>query len=83
MSATIKLENTARRDALIDIEKKYQKVWADDKVFEVDAPTIEEEPSIDDAEELRKKYPEVFCHYGLPLHERCFACWSQFHFIES
>ncbi len=56
MSATIKLENTARRDALIDIEKKYQKVWADDKVFEVDAPTIEEEPSIDDAEELRKKY---------------------------
>lgn len=66
MSATIKLENTARRDALIDIEKKYQKVWADDKVFEVDAPTIEEEPSIDDAEELRKKYPKYFATMAYP-----------------
>ena len=52
MSATIKLENTQRRDALVAIEKKYQKIWADEKAFEVDAPTIEEDPT-DDADKLR------------------------------
>lgn len=60
MSSTIKLENTARRDVLIDIEKKYQKVWADDKIFEVDAPTLDEEPDVKDLDELHKKYPKFF-----------------------
>ncbi|CAN6671394.1 hypothetical protein TRVA0_044S00958 [Trichomonascus vanleenenianus] len=44
------MENTARRDTLIEIEKKYQKVWAEDKVFEVDAPSPE------DKRELAEKY---------------------------
>jgi hypothetical protein len=41
---TLKLENTHNRDVLIAIEKKYQKKWQDDKVFEVDAPTTDEVP---------------------------------------
>ena len=65
MSAPIKLENTVRRDTLIDIEKKYQKIWADQKLFEVDAPTIEEDPT-EDADELRKKYPKYFATMAYP-----------------
>lgn len=62
---SIKLENTARRDILTDIEHKYQKVWADEKIFEVDAPTIEEDP-IEDPEELRAKYPKYFATMAYP-----------------
>ncbi|KAK6204548.1 cytosolic leucyl tRNA synthetase [Scheffersomyces amazonensis] len=65
MSGAVKLENTARRDALIDIEKKYQKIWSDEKVFEVNAPTYEEAP-IDDPEELRAKYPKHFSTMAFP-----------------
>lgn len=65
MSAPVKLENTARRDALIEIEKKYQKVWQDSKVFEVNAPTLAEEP-MDDAEELREKHPKFFATMAYP-----------------
>ncbi|CUM66913.1 uncharacterized protein PRCAT00004598001 [Priceomyces carsonii] len=65
MSGTIKLENTARRDALIEIEKKYQKVWAEEKVFEVDAPTIEEEPS-EDVEEIKERLPKFFSTMAYP-----------------
>lgn len=59
MSNTIKLENTSRRDALIEIEKKYQKIWADEKVFEVDSPSLDEEPDLK-SEELHEKYPKYF-----------------------
>lgn len=65
MSATIKLEKTDRRDTLVEIEKKYQKVWSDEKVFEVDAPTIEEDPT-DDSDELREKYPKYFSTMAYP-----------------
>lgn len=65
MSATIKLEKTDRRDTLIDIEKKYQKYWADNKFFEVDAPTIEEDPQ-DDPDVLREKYPKYFATMAYP-----------------
>lgn len=64
-AAPIKLENTARRDALIEIEKKFQKEWQEAKYFEVDAPTIEEDPE-DDADELRKKYPKYFGTMAFP-----------------
>lgn len=65
MSATIKLEKTDRRDTLIDIEKKYQKYWQDNKFFEVDAPTIEEDPE-DDPDVLRQKYPKYFATMAYP-----------------
>ncbi|ODV82218.1 cytosolic leucyl tRNA synthetase [Suhomyces tanzawaensis NRRL Y-17324] len=65
MSATIKLENTQRRDALIDIEKKYQKIWQEEKAFEIDPPTFEEEP-IENGAELRAKHPKYFATMAYP-----------------
>lgn len=60
------LENTARRDALIAIEKKYQKIWAEEHLFEIDAPSIEEESVSMDSEELQKKYPKFMSSMAYP-----------------
>ncbi|KAM3163729.1 Leucyl-tRNA synthetase [Lachancea thermotolerans] len=60
------LENTARRDALIAIEKKYQKLWAEEHVFEIDAPSIEEESVSIDSEELQRKYPKFMSSMAYP-----------------
>ncbi|PUU78530.1 hypothetical protein B9Z19DRAFT_1083939 [Tuber borchii] len=57
--ATLKLENTEKRDTLIAIEKKYQAEWADDKLFEIDAPTLEEDPTTD-PDLLREHHPKFF-----------------------
>ncbi|AOA64589.1 leucyl tRNA synthetase, cytoplasmic [Komagataella phaffii CBS 7435] len=65
-SKTIVLENTSRRDALIEIEKKYQKIWQDEKVFEVDAPTFEEEPYGIDSDELHRRRPKHFSSMAYP-----------------
>lgn len=65
MSAIITLGKTDRRDALVEIEKKYQKYWAENKFFEVDAPTIQEDPE-EDADELRKKHPKYFTTMAYP-----------------
>ncbi|KAG8935847.1 cytosolic leucyl tRNA synthetase [Tulasnella sp. 418] len=35
----IELVKTDKRDFLVSLEKKYQKRWADEKLFEIDAPT--------------------------------------------
>ncbi|KAK2686455.1 hypothetical protein QWA68_015146, partial [Fusarium oxysporum] len=57
-SKTKELKGTEKRDSIIAVEKKYQSVWADDKIFEVNAPTINEYP-LDSTipTELRDKYP--------------------------
>ncbi|GAP86405.1 putative leucyl-tRNA synthetase [Rosellinia necatrix] len=34
----LKIENTQKRDALVEVERKYQKVWAESGVFESNAP---------------------------------------------
>ncbi|KAG0251005.1 cytosolic leucyl tRNA synthetase [Mortierella polycephala] len=47
---------TAKRDALIDIEKKAQKLWEDHKAFEVDAPTVEEYADVSTIHEHHPKY---------------------------
>ncbi|CEP60142.1 leucine--tRNA ligase CDC60 LALA0_S01e03972g [Lachancea lanzarotensis] len=60
------LENTARRDALIAIEKKYQKLWAEEHLFEIDAPSIEEENVTIDPEELKVKYPKFMSSLAYP-----------------
>ncbi|KAF2093238.1 leucyl-tRNA synthetase [Rhizodiscina lignyota] len=64
---TMKIENTEKRDTLIDIEKKYQKKWADDHVFEIDAPTTAEFPfdSITPAE-LHQKFPKQMVNFAFP-----------------
>ncbi|SCU95868.1 LAMI_0F04148g1_1 [Lachancea mirantina] len=60
------LENTARRDALIAIEKKYQKLWAEEHLFEIDAPSLEEENASIDSEELHEKYPKFMSSMAYP-----------------
>lgn len=66
MSTGLVLENTARRDALIAIEKKYQKIWAEEHQFELDAPSIDDEPITIDSEELQKKYPKFMSSMAYP-----------------
>lgn len=65
MSATIKLEKTDRRDTLVEIEKKYQKFWDENKFFEVDAPTLEEDPE-DDPDQLRETFPKHYITMAYP-----------------
>lgn len=60
---TLVLENTTRRDALIEIEKKYQKIWDEEAIFEQDAPEFPEEWS---EEELHKKYPKYMATMAYP-----------------
>ena len=60
------LENTSRRDALIAIEKKYQKIWAEEHQFELDAPSIDDEPVTMDSEELQRKYPKFMSSMAYP-----------------
>ena len=58
---------TEKRDHLIKIEKKYQKAWADAKIFESDAPTTSEVPfhSISSAD-LRAQKPKFFGTVAYP-----------------
>ncbi|CAO1623406.1 unnamed protein product [Sympodiomycopsis kandeliae] len=60
--ATIQLENTSKRDFLTDLEKKYQKYWADEKFFEVDSPMQSGVQGLEDMtpEQIREKYPKWF-----------------------
>ncbi|KAF1817626.1 leucyl-tRNA synthetase [Eremomyces bilateralis CBS 781.70] len=64
---TLKLENTEKRDNLIAIEKKYQKVWQDTKVFEPNAPTLEEIPfqSLSN-QQMHEKNPKFFGCFAYP-----------------
>ncbi|KZS95395.1 leucyl-tRNA synthetase [Sistotremastrum niveocremeum HHB9708] len=59
----IELAQTGKRDFLQALEKKYQKRWADEKLFEVDAPPPEEGLSYD---ELREKYPKWLGTFPYP-----------------
>ena len=59
----LKLENTEKRDTLIEIEKKYQEQWQESKVFEADAPTLAEMPDATQ-EELHKKHPKAFMTFA-------------------
>ncbi|KAL4743630.1 hypothetical protein BDV11DRAFT_92796 [Aspergillus similis] len=64
---TLKLENTEKRDTLIAIEKKYQAQWKENKVFEVDAPSLSEVPAGSmTPDELREKYPKFFGTMAYP-----------------
>ncbi|KAH8701682.1 leucyl-tRNA synthetase [Talaromyces proteolyticus] len=64
---TLKIENFDKRNALQAIEKKYQKQWKDNKVFEVDAPSLSEVPAGSmSSSELRAKYPKFFGTMAYP-----------------
>ncbi|KAG0196926.1 cytosolic leucyl tRNA synthetase [Mortierella sp. GBA30] len=54
---------TAKRDALIDIERKSQKLWEEHKAFEVNAPTIEEYA---DMETIHQQHPKFLSTTAYP-----------------
>lgn len=58
---------TEKRDSLILIEKKYQKKWEEDGVFQPDAPSTEDIPlhSVP-AADLRATYPKFFGCFAYP-----------------
>jgi leucyl-tRNA synthetase len=66
-TGTLKIENTDKRDTLIASEKKYQEAWQKSKVFEADAPSLQDVPfhSIAPAE-LRKKHPKYMVTMAYP-----------------
>jgi len=63
---TLKIENTEKRDTLIEAEKKYQKSWEEQGVFQPDAPSLEEVPFDTNPEELRAKHPKWFGNFAYP-----------------
>lgn len=66
-SKTMKIENTEKRDALIKEEQKYQQKWAEAKVFEPDAPSLEDEPfDTTTPDQLHQKYPKFNGNFAYP-----------------
>ncbi|QKX63363.1 uncharacterized protein TRUGW13939_10533 [Talaromyces rugulosus] len=64
---TLKIENFDKRNTLQAIEKKYQQQWKDNKVFEVDAPSLSEIPAGSmSAEEIHTKHPKFFGTMAYP-----------------
>ena len=65
-SNTMELKNTEKRDTLIAIEKKYQKLWQEEKLAEVDAPSTSEIPFSTSPSEIRKQHPKFFATMAYP-----------------
>ncbi len=56
---------TGKRDTLKAIEKKCQQRWAEERLFEVDAPTPEETTQLSSAQ-IHEKYPKWFGNFPYP-----------------
>ena len=66
-SKTLKIENTDKRDTLIAEEKKYQKSWEEQGVFNPDAPSLEEEPfDTTTPDQLHEKFPKWLGCFAYP-----------------
>lgn len=59
------IRQTEKRDTLIASEKRYQKYWQDNHIFEVDAPTTDEDPTTD-PDVLREHHPKFFGCMAFP-----------------
>ncbi|KFY06639.1 hypothetical protein V492_07888 [Pseudogymnoascus sp. VKM F-4246] len=67
LSKTKELKGTEKRDSLIAVEKKYQKKWQEDAVFQPNAPSITDIPlSALSAKEVREKHPKFFGTMAYP-----------------
>ncbi|CAK5271807.1 unnamed protein product [Mycena citricolor] len=62
---TIELVQTGKRDYLIGLEKKYQARWAQEKVFEVNAPPAADLQGLT-PDQIREKYPKWFGTFPYP-----------------
>jgi leucyl-tRNA synthetase len=66
-SKTLKIENTEKRDLLVQAEKKYQQEWQTQGVFQPDAPSLTEEPfDTTTPDELHSKYPKYMACFAYP-----------------
>ncbi|KAL6717375.1 cytosolic leucyl tRNA synthetase [Lecanora helva] len=64
---TLKLENTEKRDTLIEIEKRYQKKWQESGVFNASAPSTKDIPANSmPAAEIRRRHPKYFGTFAYP-----------------
>ncbi|KAH9856352.1 leucine-tRNA ligase [Lenzites betulinus] len=61
----IELAQTGKRDELRELEKKYQARWAEERIFEVDAPTQEELAGLSKAD-IQSKHPKWFGCFPYP-----------------
>ena len=61
----VEVAQTARRDYLRGLEKKYQQRWQNGRLFEVNPPEQSELVGLSQAE-IRKKYPKWFCNSPYP-----------------
>lgn len=65
--ATMKLENTEKRDTLQSVEQKYQKLWKEQGVYEANAPSLSDYPADSiSPKELRSKVPKFFGTMAYP-----------------
>lgn len=62
---TMQLENTGKRDTLVASELKYQKLWREKEFFNINAPTLKEEPS-SDMNEIRRRHPKYYGTMAYP-----------------
>ncbi|TEB21473.1 leucine-tRNA ligase [Coprinellus micaceus] len=65
MAQTIELAQTAKRDYLKGLEKRYQDRWQSEKTFQVNAPAPEELAGLSQ-EEVREKFPKWFGNFPFP-----------------
>ncbi|KAJ7026734.1 hypothetical protein C8F04DRAFT_104879 [Mycena alexandri] len=61
----IELPQTGKRDHLIALEKKYQALWEQEKVFEVNAPAAADVPGLSPAQ-IQEKHPKWFGTFPYP-----------------
>lgn len=65
MAQTIELAQTAKRDHLKVLEKKYQDRWQSEKLFQVNAPAAADTSGLSHAE-IMAKYPKWFGNFPFP-----------------
>ena len=56
---------TVKRDYLKNLEEKYQARWEEEKIFEVEAPSVEETAGLSPAE-VQQKFPKWFGNFPFP-----------------
>ncbi|KAF8556757.1 leucyl-tRNA synthetase [Imleria badia] len=65
MANTIELAQTGKRDHLRSLEKKYQALWKEERLFETAAPSQDELRGLS-PEQIKEKYPKWFGNFPYP-----------------
>ncbi|KAG5518586.1 hypothetical protein PMAC_002982 [Pneumocystis sp. 'macacae'] len=63
--SVLEFQNTFKRDFLITNEKRFQNKWKEKCIFQVDAPSLEDEPT-NNINILHEKYPKFFGTMAYP-----------------